>query len=254
MKNEALIMSWRHEEQIAHIHGWDFSHIQDRYAEEDDLPWDYRQVIETCLTKEARLLDLDTGGENSCFRWIIPGGRWRPLRNIRPTWPFAGNGSCPWGWLPARFGHGPAALPGGKLRYGDQSPRGSLPAGDFPGAEKGRRVRHPAGGAENDRALVELLLQPAPPIPFPNNRLKPVAEKFERAGFEILAGRRGLPAHPVLGRGGAGVVRPGDPLGIAGLQRGRLPGSVAAGPANPGKGRRNSTGTIHRFLLAARKK
>ena len=55
MKNEALIMSWRHEEQIAHIHGWDFSHIQDRYAEEDDLPWDYRQVIETCLTKEARL-------------------------------------------------------------------------------------------------------------------------------------------------------------------------------------------------------
>ena len=45
MKNEALIMSWRHEEQIAHIHGWDFSHIQDRYAEEDDLPWDYRQVI-----------------------------------------------------------------------------------------------------------------------------------------------------------------------------------------------------------------
>ena len=62
MKNEALIMSWRHEEQIAHIHGWDFSHIQDRYAEEDDLPWDYRQVIETCLTKQTRLLDLDTGG------------------------------------------------------------------------------------------------------------------------------------------------------------------------------------------------
>ena len=62
MKNEVLILSWRHEEQIAHIHGWDFSHIQDRYAEEDDLPWDYRQVIETYLTKEARLLDLDTGG------------------------------------------------------------------------------------------------------------------------------------------------------------------------------------------------
>ena len=29
---------WKAEESIAHIHGWDFSHIAGRYTEEDDLP------------------------------------------------------------------------------------------------------------------------------------------------------------------------------------------------------------------------
>ena len=29
---------WKKEEETAHIHGWDFSHIHNRYREEDDLP------------------------------------------------------------------------------------------------------------------------------------------------------------------------------------------------------------------------
>ncbi|EHO16777.1 hypothetical protein HMPREF9623_01476, partial [Stomatobaculum longum] len=33
--------SWKREEEIAHIYGWDFSHIHGRYTEEDDLPWDF---------------------------------------------------------------------------------------------------------------------------------------------------------------------------------------------------------------------
>ena len=32
---------WKKEEEAAHIHGWDFSHINGRYEEENDLPWDY---------------------------------------------------------------------------------------------------------------------------------------------------------------------------------------------------------------------
>ena len=32
------INEWKTEECIAHIHGWDFSHIVGRYTEEDDLP------------------------------------------------------------------------------------------------------------------------------------------------------------------------------------------------------------------------
>ena len=39
-----LIKRWKAEEEIAHIHGWDFSHIEGRYMEEDDLPWDYREA------------------------------------------------------------------------------------------------------------------------------------------------------------------------------------------------------------------
>ena len=32
-----LRKEWEAEEKIAHIHGWDFSHIHDRYNEEDDI-------------------------------------------------------------------------------------------------------------------------------------------------------------------------------------------------------------------------
>lgn len=32
------INAWKAEEGIAHIKGWDFSHIQNRHTEEEDLP------------------------------------------------------------------------------------------------------------------------------------------------------------------------------------------------------------------------
>ena len=57
-----LIKQWKAEEESAHIHGWDFSHIKGRYTEEDDLPWDYREEILRRLTPEMKLLDIDTGG------------------------------------------------------------------------------------------------------------------------------------------------------------------------------------------------
>ena len=38
MTHEELKAVWKAEEDIAYIKGWDFSHIQGRYEEEDDLP------------------------------------------------------------------------------------------------------------------------------------------------------------------------------------------------------------------------
>jgi len=60
-----LIQLWKNEESIAHIHGWDFSHIYGRYTEEDELPWDYRQIIEEYLKPGMKLLDIDTGGASA---------------------------------------------------------------------------------------------------------------------------------------------------------------------------------------------
>ena len=57
----ALLERWQTEGDIAHIHGWDFSHIEGRYTEETDLPWSYEQTVRRYLTPEARLLDVDTG-------------------------------------------------------------------------------------------------------------------------------------------------------------------------------------------------
>ena len=53
---------WKREEDLAHIHGWDFSHIEGRYEEEKDLPWNYREIVNQYLTGDAELLDYDTGG------------------------------------------------------------------------------------------------------------------------------------------------------------------------------------------------
>ena len=62
MDRNELIKRWKAEEEIAHIHGWDFSHIEGRYMEEGDLPWDYREEILRHLKPEMRILDIDTGG------------------------------------------------------------------------------------------------------------------------------------------------------------------------------------------------
>ena len=35
MDKKTLLNEWLHEQDIAHIKGWDFSHIRERYREED---------------------------------------------------------------------------------------------------------------------------------------------------------------------------------------------------------------------------
>lgn len=62
MNKEELRKYWKAEEQRAHIHGWDFSYINDRYTEETDLPWNYEEVVRQYLKEESVLLDIDTGG------------------------------------------------------------------------------------------------------------------------------------------------------------------------------------------------
>ncbi len=83
MNKHELINIWKTEEHVAHIHGWDFSHIEGRYTEETDLPWDYRHIILNYLKPEMKLLDIDTGGgeffvipppslrKNKCNRKLI---------------------------------------------------------------------------------------------------------------------------------------------------------------------------------------
>lgn len=47
---------------MVHIHGWNFSHIYGRYSEEENLPWDFRTVINKYLKNDMKLLDMETGG------------------------------------------------------------------------------------------------------------------------------------------------------------------------------------------------
>lgn len=61
MNIEKLRNYWKTEEQLAHIHGWDFSHIESQYFQED-TPWNYKNIVLSYLNSNSRLLDIDTGG------------------------------------------------------------------------------------------------------------------------------------------------------------------------------------------------
>ena len=50
MRLKEQIRQWEDEERSAAVTGWDFSHIRDRYCEEDSLPWEYEAVVRRYLT------------------------------------------------------------------------------------------------------------------------------------------------------------------------------------------------------------
>lgn len=63
MNREELIKYWKEEESAAVMSGWDFRHIEGRYRSTDDeLPWDYGEVVRRHLRSTDKLLDIDTGG------------------------------------------------------------------------------------------------------------------------------------------------------------------------------------------------
>ena len=63
MNKEELKKIWQTEENIAHIKGWDFSHIEGRYKSyEDELSWVYETIVKFYLKPYSKILDIDTGG------------------------------------------------------------------------------------------------------------------------------------------------------------------------------------------------
>ena len=185
MNHNELYQHWLEEEKIAHIKGWDFSHIDGKYTEETDLPWDYHQLILHYITPETRLLDIDTGGGE----FLLSLGH--PCHLLAATENFPPNVQLCRETLPAlgvdfrpADGAGPLPWPDASFdmvinRHGDFNPTEIF------------RVLKPGGvfitqqvGADNDRDLVEQLL-PGTPAPFCEQRLHLAREKFAAAGFAI---------------------------------------------------------------------
>ncbi len=182
-----LIEFWHEEERSAHIHGWDFSHIDDRYTECGKLPWDYQEVILNYLRPDMKLLDIDTGGGE--FLLSLK----HPIENISATEAYPPNVElCKNTLLPLgidfRAADGKGELPFDDCVFDMVIDR----HGDF-NAEEIYRVLKAGGvfitqqvGAENDRELVELLLPEQKEVPFPEQYAELTAKKFRNVGFEIL--------------------------------------------------------------------
>ena len=181
-----LVASWHAEEKIAYIHGWDFSHIAHRYSEEDDLPWDYRQLIESHCKPESQLLDMDTGGGEFLLSLNHPYQNTAAMENYPPNVALCRDVLLPLG-IDFRPGDSTGPLPFEDNRFDLVINRhGSFHPGEI------FRVLQPGGlfitqqvGAENDRELVRLLCGDVS-LPYPEQYLSITARSFQEAGFEIL--------------------------------------------------------------------
>ena len=186
MERNERIRLWKAEEACAYIHGWDFSHIDGRYTEDTDFPWDYRQVIGQYLTPDKKLLDIDTGGGEFLLSLGHPHKNTAATENYPPNVQLCKETLLPMGIdFRQADGDGELPYPDGSFdmvidRHGDFNPPEIF------------RVLKPGGifvmqqvGAENDRELVELLCGNLP-LPFPDQYADKAAEAFSNAGFSIL--------------------------------------------------------------------
>lgn len=63
MNRQELKKYWKAEEHVAHMKGWDFSYIENRYQSfEHELPWNYKKIVQRYLKPQYNILDIDTGG------------------------------------------------------------------------------------------------------------------------------------------------------------------------------------------------
>ena len=252
MKLKDLKEQWKKEEDIAHIKGWDFSHIHGRYEEEETLPWDYENIIRRYLTEDKVILDYDTGGGEFLLSLKHPYNKIAATEGFEPNVELCKETLLPLG-IDFRACSNPAEIP-----FEDESFDIILNRhGDFD-AKECYRLLKPGGlfitqqvGSENDRDLVELVL-PGLPKPFPHNNLSEQREVFEHAGFEILQAEEAF--RPIR------FYDVGAFVWFARIIEWEFPGFSVDGCMEQLVNMQNILeekgkieGTIHRFLLVARK-
>jgi len=252
MNESALREAWLAEEAAAHIHGWDFSHIHGRYEEEDDLPWDYAGVVRSYLTDDMRLLDYDTGGGEFLLSLRHPAGRTAATEGYPPNVALCRETLAPLG-IDLRACSDASAVPFPDASFDMVINR----HGDFDPRELNRLLK-PGGlfvteqvGSENDRDLVEMVL-PGTPLPFPDNSLARQRPLFEAAGFSVLRAEEAF--RPIA------FFDVGAFVWFARIIEWEFPGfSVDAcfdrllDLQRTVERKKRIEGTIHRFLIAARK-
>ena len=186
-KLKRLYEEWKNEEKIAHIQGWDFSHIAGRYIEEDNLPWDFKSVIKSYLTDKMNLLDMDTGGGEFLLRLDHPNSKTSAIEGYKPNVDFCKNKLLPLG-IDFKEADGADILPFENNKFDVVTNR----HGDYNVFEI-KRILKTDGifltqqvGAENDRDLIRLLQSEIKELTFPEQYLGYRKKELEENGFEIL--------------------------------------------------------------------
>lgn len=185
-KNKRLYEIWKSEEDIAHIHGWDFSHIHGKYEEENDLSWDYEKIVREYMTDDKKMMDYDTGGAEFLLSLDHPYELTSATEGYAPNIELCKEKLLPLG-IDFRSCNDSSSIPFDSEsfdlminRHGDFTPREIYRLLN----ENGIFITEQVGG-DNDRDLVEFVL-PNTSVPFPDLKLDVQIEKFRKAGFEII--------------------------------------------------------------------
>lgn len=184
--DKKLIENWLEEEKNSHIQGWDFSHIHGRYEEENDLPWDYKNIIKQYLKTEYKLLDIDTGGGEFLLTLKHPFKNTSVTENYLPNVEFCKKNLVPLGINLYEI-DGDSLLPFKDNEFDIViNKHGSFNVSElFRILKTGGIFITQQVGAENDKELIELLL-PQTELSFPDSYLKNISKKFKETGFKIL--------------------------------------------------------------------
>jgi len=185
MNQEYLKTIWKEEESLAHIHGWDFSHINNRY-EIAPLPWNYQAIVKKYLTDDMQILDYDTGGGEFLLSLHHPHERTSATEGFEPNIKLCRERLVPLG-ISFRECSNPAEIP-----YNDATFDFILNRhGSFHPLEIFRLLK-PNGifitqqvGCDNDRELIDMVL-PGTPKPFPHQNLTEQSQRFSDSGFQIM--------------------------------------------------------------------
>ena len=186
MDRESLRCTWLQEQELAHIHGWDFSHIRGRYDVEHDLPWNYEQIVRQCLKRDMKLMDYDTGGGEFLLSLNHPFCKTAATEGYPPNVKL-----CSEKLLPLGIDFKECCDPS-KIPFGDESfdliinRHGAFHAKEIYRllCRDGLFITEQVG-EDNDRDLVEIVL-PGTEKPFPHLNLAEQSGHFENAGFHII--------------------------------------------------------------------
>lgn len=186
MEIKRLREIWEREEAQAHIHGWDFSHIEGRYDVEKDLPWNYERIIRSRIKNTDRLLDIDTGGGEFLLSLRHPAEYTAATEGYPPNVELCKERLLPLG-IDFKRMNNYANMPFEDGRFDVVINRhGNYNISElYRVLKKGGLYITEQVGEDNDRELVELLL-PGTPKPFHGFHLKEQKRLFEQAGFTIL--------------------------------------------------------------------
>lgn len=187
MDKNKLKEEWLKEEKMAHIHGWDFSHIYGRYSEEENLPWDFRTVINKYLKNNMKLLDMETGGGEFLLSLNHPKHNTSAIEGYQPNVELCKKVLLPLG-IDFKEADGDEKIPF-ENEYFDiiTNRHGAYNVTEL------KRVLKKDGifitqqvGAENDRELVEMLLPKYKDLPYAEHYLNIKQQEISEQGFEIL--------------------------------------------------------------------